>query len=551
MTRIRLADSRGSKRMYDKRFREWNVFKNVNSDDKTRAPRRGQQPPPPSDQADVEGMFSNEDLRKALRCARSIQRGVKRVPVPSSPVSPVAKQSTPPPELSRQPRRSISISDLLKPEDNLSGITVPGSPGQERAPLTPSSQFDASADTQVSSPGSTIESTREQDGRAAIVPARIPGPGMAAYQAQLQDLFQGPLHSLSPEAKTRTLGIITHKLHEYYDWQLENIPQGVLPDDYLGNRTPDESARYWSTLKHAFYLVKVSADSVEHPDTRPDRRAWSAFSEAGSLAAGAMTSQPFDFLRNLFATLSPVNTNARPELRGILLRFLTSQANTSLSSNHPITHICQELQQDEGCPEISQRSLQCMLDIFNRRLGRSRAITFKLLDSLATLLRRSGEYQAGLEIVSELLKSARPVFGAESDQARSIENELAHFYMLTDQPDLALGHCMSVITRPPRPASSASVSPPGSQASHATYYEEGIAAHAMEDIAEIHQRRGDMEQSIAWLERAASIALTVWGPKSIATGHLIDKMTTLQRQFGKDLLKSATFWEAALDSSSD
>lgn len=346
------------------------------------------------------------------------------------------------------------------------------------------------------------------------------------------------------------MGVITLKLREYYDWQLENIPQGVLPDDFLGHRTSDESTRYWRTLKDAIYLVKVSAGSVEDIEARPDRRAWSAFAEAGTLAAGAMATQPFDFLRNLFATLSPVNTSARPELRGILLQFLTSEAQSSLASNHPITQICKELQNDEGCQEISQRSLQCMLDIFNSRLGRSRAITFKLLDSLATLLRRSGEYQAGLEIITELLKSSRPVFGAESDQVRSVENELAHFYMLTNESDLALGHCMSVVTRPPpgapgsAAAASASASEPGP--GEPVFYQDGIAAHTMEDIAEIHQRRGDMEQCITWLERAASIALVVWGPKSIATSHLIDKMTSLQRQFGKDLLRSATLWEAAI-----
>ena len=538
MTLITLTDSRDSKRMYDKRFREWNVFKNVNSDDKARAARRTPRSASPSDRGDGESTFDHEDLRRTIRCARTIQQGVRRAPAAGSPASPAVTQSTPPPEPNRQPRRSISISDLIKQEDDAPRITIPESLGRERSPLTPASSVDASTNTPGSSPAPPDESVQTQDNRVALVGSGTPGAGLAAYQARLQDLFRAPTYSISPESRTRTMGIITLKLREYYDWQLDNIPQGVLPDDYLGNRTSDESTRYWDTLKHAIYLVKVSASSVEEdPDHRPDRRAWSAFAEAGTLAAGAMATQPFDFLRNLFATLSPVNTNARPELRGILLQFLTSEAQGSLSSNHPITQICKVLQQDEGCQEISQRSLQCMLDIFNSRLGRSRAITFKLLDSLATLLRRSGEYQAGLEIVSELLKSSRPVFGPDSDQVRSVENELAHFYMLTDQSDLALGHCMSVVTRPP--------SAPGSQG-EPSFYEDSIAAHTMEDIAEIHQRRGDMEQCITWLERAASIALVVWGPKSIATGHLIDKMTSLQRQFGKDLLRSATLWEAAI-----
>jgi hypothetical protein len=535
-----------SKRMYDKRFREWHVFKNVNSDERARAARRapGSAPLSPPRQEDTDNSFSQEDLRRTLRCARTIQQGGRRTASTSTHPTPVDARAATPPPLYRPARRSISISDLIKPEDDPPGVPAPGLRRQAESPPTPFSPPSTPSITTGSSPASPAESYQEQDDRTALVVSGSPGPGMAAYREQLQHLFNSPPQALSLDSQTRTMSIITLKLREYYDWQLNNIPEGALPDDYLGQRSPDESTRYWNTIKDAIYLVKISAGfspssgSIEDMDDRPDRRAWSAFAEAGSLAAGAMTTQPFDFLRNLFATLSPVNTSARPELRGILLQFLSSEAQTSLSSSHPITQICKELQQDEGCQEISQRSLQCMLDIFNTRLGRSRAITFKLLDSLATLLRRSGEYHAGLEIITELLKSSRPVFGPNSDQVRSVENELAHFYMLSGQPDLALGHCMSVITRPPTSGTAAREEP--------TFYQDGIAAHTMEDIAEIHQRRGDLEQCITWLERAASIALVVWGPKAIATSHLIDKMTSLQRQFGKDLLRSATLWEAAI-----
>ncbi|KAL2166520.1 hypothetical protein VTG60DRAFT_2533 [Thermothelomyces hinnuleus] len=529
-----------SKRMYDKRFREWNVFKNVNGDERARAARRaqGSGPSSPPRQTDQGNNFSPEDLRRTIRCARTVQQSVQQTPPTTSSSSPAQTGSASPPQPSRQPRRSISISDLIKQEDGPQLPASQQSPGQEVTPRAPFSPPSTPSSTSGSSSGASDESSQEQDNRGALIVSGASSPSMAAYTEQLRRLFNSPPPSMSPDSQMRTLSTITLKLREYYDWQLNNIPPGVSPDHYLGERSPDESTRYWNTIKNALYLVKISAGSVEDPEHRPDQRAWSAFAEAGQLAAGAMTTQPFDFLRNVFATLSPVNTSARPELRAIILQFLAREAQRSLSSNHPITHICSELLQDENYQEISQRSLQCMLDIFNTRLGRSRAITFKLLDSLATLLRRSGEYHAGLEIITELLNSARPEFGPDSDQVRSVENELAHFYMLTGEPDLALSHCMSVVTRPPPSTARAQGEP--------TFYQDGIAAHAMEDIAEIHQRRGDLEQCIVWLERAASIALTVWGPKAVATGHLIDKMTSLQRQLGKDLLESATLWEAAL-----
>ncbi len=556
MTLIRLADNGDSKRMYDKRFREWNVFKNVNNDDRARAARRARRAASPTAQGgDHETSFGQEDLDKTLQCARAIQHGATHANalVLSPPLSPINARSPSPLQTSRQARRSISISDLIKQEDTpleLSALAYPGysKSGGAAHELSPP---ETCSNTPGSSPSpSTDDNLPGDEGRTTLVaPGSLgPGPGLAAYRAQLQHLSREIPSPISPDSKARTMSIITLNLGKYYAWQLDNIPQGAVPDDYLGLRSPGESTRYWSAVKDAIYLVKISSGSTEELGGRPDRRAWSAFAEAGSFAAGAMTAQPFDFLRNVFATLSPANTSARPELRDILLRFLASEAQKSLSSSHPITQICGALQQDQGCHEISQRSLQCMLDIFNSRLGRSRAITFKLLDSLATLLRRSGQYQAGLEIVMELLNSSRSVFGSDSDHVRSVKNELAHFYMLTDESDLALAHCMSVVTRPPPDSLPASGSASASSSEgEPAFHQDGIAAHAMEDIAEIHQRRGDMEQCIAWLERAASIALVVWGPRAVATGHIIDKMTNLQRQMSRDLLRSATMWESAVD----
>ncbi|KXX81671.1 hypothetical protein MMYC01_202048 [Madurella mycetomatis] len=520
-----------SKRMYDKRFREWNVFKNVNGEERLRVARRAQEDRASMVNTGTKGNIDQDDLRRTIRCARSIKQVAKKPQTKSLPVSPNAACELP----SRSERSSISIPDLLKDQENTQSTAVPASPGPGISTHKAlSSSSSNPSNTPVSSPGSADEHT--QDGSEARSSSGSPGPGLATYKAQLQNLARSPPPPIPSDSSTHTIGIITLKLQQYLDWQLENIPEGILPDDYLGRRYSDASERYWSTIKDAIYLIKISDGSMEDLEHRPDRRAWPAFAEAGCLAAEAMMSHPFDFLRNLFATLSPANTSVRPELRGILLQFLGSEAQSSLSPNHPITLICQELQGDGDCQEVSRRSLQCMLDLFNNRLRRSRAVTFRLLDSLATLLRRNGEFHAAMDIIVELLKSCRQAFGPASDEARTVENELAHFYMSIDECDLALDHCMSVVTRQPVVSSEGTT----------VFYQDGISAHTMEDIAEIFQRRGDMEQCVTWLERAASIALSVWGPRSIATGHIIDKMTGLQRQFGKDLLRSAMLWEAAL-----
>jgi len=540
MTLITTTDDLDSKRMYDKRFREWNVFKNVNSDEKDRLIRRAHGPRPRAAVPLIDrDSISQEELRKTLRVAKSMPQGMRRSAPPQLPPPLVTPgPSTEPQRPMGDIRRGLGISDLIRDRSSIQTLAVSQPSSEVHSPQALSSSPDLGCATPASTSGSSDEQASSSTPPVVRSPPGSPLPNLSTFEAQIRSLAETAPPPVVTDPRSHSLEIITRSLRNYYEWQLQNIPEGMLPDEYLGHRSSLESTQYWSTIKNAIYLVKVSAGSLEDLEHRPDRRAWPAFAEAGRIASAAMTTQPFDFLRNVFATLSPANTSARPELRGILLQFLASEARDTLSPNHPITVICQELLRDEDCQEISRRGLQCMLDIFSNRLGRSRAVSFKLLDSLATLLRRNGEFDAAMDIILELLNSCRQTFGHQSDQARMIENELAHFYMVADECDQALSHCMTVVRRPQEPGSLTPAEPP--------FYQDGIAAHTMEDIAEIYQRRGDVEASIMWLERAASIALSLWGPKSIATGHIIDKMTGLQRRFGKDLLRSALLWEAAI-----
>jgi len=531
MTVIKLTDDGDSKRMYDKRFREWNIFKNGNSEDGPKGQRR--RSPGSVSSSAAAGLvgdtdaISQADVRKTIRCAKSVQHGFRK---PQAPAPSIVNTPGPSSEhlirshsvSSQSPRGSINISDLIS-ERSSTGV-------EGYSPKTFVSSPEMPCATPDSSTGSDeFVMTRSDAGSAASSPPA----SLIAYQAQLQTLARAPLPALVSDPRTRTLEVITVSLRDYYEWQLQNIPEGVLPDEYLGNRTAPASTKYWDTIKNAIYLVKIAAGSPR--DSQYSERAWPAMSDVGAMAMEAMKSQPFDFLKNLFATLSPANLSARPELRSILLQFLSLQAEESLPTNHPITLICQELRRDENCQEISRRGLQCMLDIFNTRLGRSRAVTIKLTDSLATLLRRNGEIDAARDIILELLKSCRQAYGQDSTQARAVENELSHLYMATNDYELALGHCMSVIT-----ARQTSDSLQG------TFIHDGISAHTMEDIAEIHHRQGDLKQCIMWLERAASIALEVWGPKSLATCHIVDKMTGLSKEISRELLRTASRWEAIL-----
>ncbi|KAL2128613.1 hypothetical protein VTI74DRAFT_8929 [Chaetomium olivicolor] len=73
-----------SKRMYDKRFREWNVFKNVNGNDRARATSRAQGAPSAAGHGDGINRFNQEGLHRTIRGTRTIQQGVRKGP-PSNP----------------------------------------------------------------------------------------------------------------------------------------------------------------------------------------------------------------------------------------------------------------------------------------------------------------------------------------------------------------------------------------------------------------------------------------------------------------------------------
>ncbi|KAK1828310.1 hypothetical protein QBC39DRAFT_427957 [Podospora conica] len=524
-----------SKRMYDKRFREWNVFKNVNSDEKDRSVRRAAgaraRSAATSPLIDRDSI-SQEDLRKSIRAAQAIPEGMGRASPEAPTYHPIAVGSAShPAPPSESGRRVLGIADMVE-DPTRPGPRYPVATSEASSPHAMSSPSDMGYPT----PSSTTEETPSSPLQVTSQsPPASPLPNITTFEAQIRALSRVLPPPIPSDPRSHSIAVISQSLRNFYDWQFENVPPGVLPDDYI-SRPSESSNRYWDTIKNGLYMVKISAGSMEDLEQRPDRRAWPAFAEAGRSASAAMTSQPFDFLRNVFAVLSPANTSARPELRPILLQFLASEARDTLSPTHPVTVICQELlrndDDDNSQQEVSRRGLQCMLDIFSNRLGRSRAVSFKLLDSLATLLRRNGEFEAAMDIVLELLKSCRTVFGPHSDQARTVQNELAHFYMVADRYDVAMEHCMAVVTRPAEEG--------------AGFYQDGIAAHTMEDIAEIHQRRGDVDGCLVWLERAAGIAVSVWGPTAVATGHIVDKMTSMQRRCGKDLLRSAQMWEAVI-----
>lgn len=155
----------------------------------------------------------------------------------------------------------------------------------------------------------------------------------------------------------------------------------------------------WSELSNGMYLLKVGSSNL----------AWKALDHACDLAPRELSSAKafdFDFLLQLLSTLSPTNTTVCPRVRRIIIQYFHHLATIWLPAGHPVHTICRELQRDGDELMASERALLCMLDSCSRAVEKSslshvqssrlEKMSFAAEKALIALLRRSGQLDAAL-----------------------------------------------------------------------------------------------------------------------------------------------------------
>lgn len=255
-----------------------------------------------------------------------------------------------------------------------------------------------------------------------------------------------------------------------------------------------------------FSLWKIAAS---FPDTFI--RAYTALNEACEIAKEALISEPLDYLRKILFTLSPTNTKIYLPLRRQLLWMIAQWAIKFWGHRHPIATICNSLVQEGNTPELSRRALHCLYDLSTAQLGASHAISHKLMGSVITLTRRSGELYMAKQLSEEAFELAKLEHGFTSNQARSAARELAHNLALLGDHLRAFELRMYVIQEG---CARKSTSP---------YHQDENAVWAMEDIAERCVETKMLSEAIYWLQQAECIALRIWGD-TVSTRHITDKL---------------------------
>jgi len=319
---------------------------------------------------------------------------------------------------------------------------------------------------------------------------------------------------------------------------------GHEPSMWATSDQGSPSADFWTEMKHGIYLLK----------TQKTQAGWRALDMACDMAPKILVSpQAFDFLfmRELFLTLSPVNTRVFPKIRTVILQYLGCLASFKLSKTHPIFVICHQLQQDGHDRHVSEVGLQCMLDTFaTREQGEafaieSKELAFQVERALITLLRRDGQLEAAAGRAEALMQIslkdiAAACWGSDTmvmDRASTLEHsrlaarELAHVRM--DQGisryDKAIEISVFVLTGTLQLAANEDGWPPLPY-TITNVIRDKSSVYTMEDLAQIYEKLGMIKEANDWLQLAVALALDLFGDtyESTVTRMIGEKLRVVQ-----------------------
>ncbi len=112
-----------------------------------------------------------------------------------------------------------------------------------------------------------------------------------------------------------------------------------------------KSTSFWVSIKSAIYFLKKHTP----------RLAWPLLNNACQAPISVLVSEPILLLRELFSTLSPINTKMHSQVRLMLLRYLRQLSYFGLGVQHPLTTILAQLVLDNGTRQVSETGIRYLL----------------------------------------------------------------------------------------------------------------------------------------------------------------------------------------------
>ena len=290
---------------------------------------------------------------------------------------------------------------------------------------------------------------------------------------------------------------------------------------------------FWSNTDLAIYLMKVSAGAVRG-STESQPRGLRLFEDlTADKIKYTLDQDTASILIELLSILSPVNTSTYPYVRNGLLRHLSKLAGEQLPQGHPITLVINNLKDGNRDKYISIRALTFIVERLSSTLSPVHELTQLATDRLCVLLRRSGDYSEALRVAWGGARTIRSVLGPGSLPERMLLRRIVHVYKGQRDWIASLSTCFDIVGQQqldvPNPD---------------PLYHDECAVYTMEDIAEMCECAGNLEQAVAWLKQA-KISGGMLSGQTEELADIQDKLDELLRKMGRE--DELEIWSKTLD----
>lgn len=517
---------RASKRMFDARFKSWGVQKNLRRADKEKF---------------IHGMtkatsFSENDMKKVKRFLTAQQRLDRSKSLSSSPGRGYGQSSS---EAS-----SPHTSQEHTPSSSDQSI-VDGSPSSE-AITSPQGSQNLSQRRLYNPLGVDTILPSERLDRLSLA-ATFTTPSGTSFRKDNNDDCIPMTMQLSSSAADRNVELLWTTMDHFISFKIQYTPSNISQHMFLNEGATDTSRSFWDRVENAIYQSKIgNTEGLAVPAFNDAKRLLQSLFRSGQVS--------LDFVRKALYTLSPTNTVMCSESRTELMKLIREYAAKGLGVDHPVTKVCAILLADEESSDLSRRALLKMYEMISDGFGdhgESHPASCKVMDSVITLARRTGEQElrkvsnpsparrarelaTAISLAGDAHQLAIIQFGLDSVEARQAAYTLAELYTVTQDHIQAHALRLEIVQR----GSWSKIGP-----SRSTICEDAISAYTMESIAEHCEKENDYQGSTTWLARADSIASKIWDDSNISRTHISNKLHNACARLGESMI-SASAWRS-------
>jgi tetratricopeptide (TPR) repeat protein len=247
---------------------------------------------------------------------------------------------------------------------------------------------------------------------------------------------------------------------------------------------------------------------------------WRMINEACEMVHKVLEQEPENLFILLFYGFSDGDWALFPGLSTYLLRFFAKSSAGILGCSHPISVVLYHLQEQEIFAEATSPVFEVLMDAFGENLGPTNFESWALRYYYCNVLGEQGEYAAAESHGLCFLKQSEEEFGRLHWRTRGLLLNLADIHFLEEQYDLAEKEFQDVVQR--------------CREDSDDEFLDWIYIHALWQLTQIFEARGDFAQSDEYLRTVLTSAINEWGTEDETTTYIIIQLEESFKNQGMD-----------------